>query len=134
MVPRYRAKVLIADAPELEDVLRSCFAMQHVTYVSTWAEAVLALRKQQFDLAMIGLLFDESRTFDLIQRIRADRRHDAMRIVCVRGPHSRLSDEIDEGVREAVQALGGDGFFRFALDQGSLASLCGDVEKVLERG
>jgi hypothetical protein len=55
----------------MEDVLRSCFPSQHVRYVSSFDEAVTALRKSGYDMVVVGLTFDESHMFKLVHFVRS---------------------------------------------------------------
>lgn len=129
-----RANILIADVPEMEDVLRSCFSSHHVRYVVSFDEAVTALRRIRYDMVVVGLTFDESHMFKLAHFVRSLEAYRAVPLVCVRGMPSVLSDEMRRGLRDAVHAIGGDDFIDFALRPSELSELCGRLEKALARG
>jgi DNA-binding NtrC family response regulator len=128
-----RASILIADVPEMEDVLRSCFLSHHVSYVTAFDEAVTALRKSRYDMVVVGLTFDESHMFKLVHFVRSLGSYRAVPVVCVRGMPSVLSDEMRRGLREAVHAIGGDDFIDFGLRPSDLGELCQKLERVLAK-
>jgi hypothetical protein len=115
MPARNNSGVLIADVPEMEEVLRSCFSSRAVTYVYYFDTAVRALRVGAFGMVVIGLQFDESRMFQLVQFVRCLPRYDNTPVVCIRGMPSILSAAAREGIRQAVLASGGDAFVDFGL-------------------
>src|SRR4249920_2811358 len=103
-----KSRVLIADVPEMEEILRSCFREQEATYVYAFDAAARQLRHNLFDLIVIGLHFDESRMFVLVQFIRGLPPCSQTPIICIRGMPSILSSAAREGIRHAVLAAGGD--------------------------
>ena len=118
-----RSRVLIADVPEMEEILRSCFREQEATYVYALDAAVRQLRLNAFELVVIGLHFDESRMFVLMQVVRSLPRYSRTPIICVRGMPSILSSAAREGIRHAVLAAGGDAFVDFGLTPADLGEL-----------
>jgi DNA-binding response OmpR family regulator len=126
-----RANILIADVPEMEDVLRSCFSSHHVRYVIAFDEAVTALRKTRYDMVVVGLTFDESHMFKLVHFVRSLEGYRAVPVVCVRGMPSVLSDHMRRGLRDAVHAIGGDDFIDFGLLPNELSELCRKLEGAL---
>src|SRR6185436_13097679 len=94
-----KARVLVANVPEMEQILRSCFSEQEVTYVYALDVAVRELRLSSFELVVIGLQFDESRMFVLMQVVRSLPRYSRTPILCVRGMPSILSSAAREGIR-----------------------------------
>jgi DNA-binding NtrC family response regulator len=133
MGPIPRATILIADVPEMEDVLRSCFLSHHVRYVISFDEAVAALRKTRYDMVVVGLTFDESHMFKLVHFVRSLDGYRAVPVVCVRGMPSVLSDDMRRGLRDAVHAIGGDDFIDFALRPDDLEELCRRLAGALAR-
>jgi DNA-binding response OmpR family regulator len=128
-----RASILIADVPEMEDVLRSCFPSHHVSCVTSFGEAVTALRKSRYDMVVVGLTFDESHMFKLVHFVRSLDSYRAVPVVCVRGMPSVLSDDMRRGLRDAVHAIGGDDFIDFTLQPNDLSELCQKLERVCRR-
>jgi hypothetical protein len=126
-----RANILVADVPEMEDVLRSCFSSHHVRYVTSFDEAVMLLRKTRYDMVVVGLTFDESHMFKLVHFVRSLDSYRAVPVVCVRGMPSVLSDDMRRGLRDAVHAIGGDDFIDFALRPNELSELCRKLEDAL---
>ncbi len=72
-------KVLVAGVARAAALL----ARHEVTTARTTAEVQRALQEGEFGLLVVGAAFDDSRMFDLIREIRAEARHDALRIVCI---------------------------------------------------
>ena len=132
-MPSANSGVLIADVPEMEEVLRSCFASQVVTYVYYFDAAVRALRVGTFGMVVIGLQFDESRMFQLVQFVRCLPRYDNTPVVCIRGMPSILSAAARKGIREAVLAIGGDAFVDFGLTPQDVAELRHRLADVVRR-
>jgi DNA-binding response OmpR family regulator len=130
-MPAPRASILIADVPEMEDVLRSCFPSHHVRYVTSFDEAVTTLRKSSYDMVVVGLTFDESHMFKLVHFVRSLEGYRAVPLVCVRGMPSLLSDDMRRGLRDAVRAIGGDDFIDFGLRPNDLSELCQRLERAL---
>src|SRR6185295_7594393 len=100
-----------------------CFSEQEVTYVYALDVAVRELRLSSFELVVIGLQFDESRMFVLMQVVRSLPRYSRTPILCVRGMPSILSSAAREGIRHAVLAAGGDAFVDFGLTPADLGEL-----------
>jgi DNA-binding response OmpR family regulator len=128
-----RVNILIADVPEMEDVLRSCFSSHHVRYVIAFDEAVTALRRTRYDMVVVGLTFDESHMFKLVHFVRSLDGYRGVPVVCVRGMPSVLSDDMRRGLREALHAIGGDDFIDFGLRPNDLSELCQRLEGALAR-
>ena len=76
-------RVLVADAAQGRERLSVSLAVHELTFARTLAEARAAVRAQTFDLLVVGARFDDSRMFDLLREVRADARHQDLRIVCV---------------------------------------------------
>ena len=118
------APVLIADVPEMEELLSACFPHRRIVYTSRLEEAVKALRTGTFSLIVIGLHFDHSQMFDLLRHIRQQRQHQGTSVIVVRGMPSVLSDTSRHGIEHAVRVLGGDAFIDFAPDVSLLSEVC----------
>ncbi len=121
--------ILIADVPEVEEFLRSCFAHRDVRYVSRMGEAVKALASGDFDLVLIGMHFDESQMFALLRHVRGLRRHAATPVVCIRALPSVLSRSAQESLAHAARILGADAF----VDMGPGAEAAAEFCRVMER-
>lgn len=126
--------ILIADVPEVEEFLRSCFAHRDVRYVSRMAQAAAALAAQDFDLILIGMHFDDSQMFALLRHVRALRRHAATPVVCVRALPSVLSRSAQESLSHAARILGADAFIDMGPGAEAAAEFCRVVEGHLRDG
>jgi hypothetical protein len=80
-----KARILIACVPQAYTRLFAILAGHELSFVSTLADAQAALQGDRFDMIMVGVHFDESKMFDLLQYVRADRKQGQARLVCFRG-------------------------------------------------
>ena len=78
-------KILVADVPQMDGRYASALAGWELVRVRTLAQAHQALDAGRYDLAVIGVYFDDSQMFDLLRYIRADDEHSEVPVVCVRG-------------------------------------------------
>ena len=78
-------RILVADVPRMDARYNAALEGWEIAFVRTMGEARQALAVARHDLVAIGVYFDDSRMFDLIRALRADRAHGKMPIVCVRG-------------------------------------------------
>jgi DNA-binding NtrC family response regulator len=111
-------KVLVADVPEMDDKLRECLPGHDLFFVRTMVEALRALRRDGFQLVVIGLTFDESRMLELLQYIRGLGHYKEVPVICVHGEHLNLSEAVMKNIDVAVKALGGVAFLN--LGDGAL--------------
>ena len=84
-----------------------------LTFVTTLADAHTALKAERFNMIMIGVNFDESRMFDLLQHVRADSKYSRVPVVCFRGiitPATEVKFALEE-VELACNAMGANTFF-----------------------
>lgn len=70
MAPSMR--VLACTVPAAEPRLRSVLPDAQLRVVLTTADALESLRRDAFDLLLIGMRFDESRALEFLQRIHKD--------------------------------------------------------------
>jgi CheY-like chemotaxis protein len=77
-------KILVADVPELDARLVQLLPGHHLYFVRTLEEAQRALRRDDFDLLIVSVHFDDSRMFDLLRFARQEGRNKAIPIVCLR--------------------------------------------------
>ncbi len=78
-------RVLVCTVPEAVVRLRSVLNDAELHVAHNTEQALRSLQVRTFDLAVIGMLFDESRGLELLRRIRADPRLKPPPIVGVRG-------------------------------------------------
>jgi hypothetical protein len=79
-------KILAADVPELDARLLQVLAGESLYFVRTVDEAMRALAREDFDLLVISVHFDDSRMFDLLRHARSGGRNKDIPIICVREP------------------------------------------------
>lgn len=103
-------KVLVAGVPEMDEKLRACLPGHHLTFVRTMQSAISELRRDGFQLVVIGLEFDESRMLEFLQYVRALPHYKDVPVVCVHAEYYNLSDAVMKNIDVAVKALGGRAF------------------------
>ena len=127
--PANDGPVLIADVPDLERILRDCFAEDDVVYASTFRDATEALRARTYRLVVIGLHFDHSSMFELLRVIRADPRFDEVPVVCIRALPTRLTDDARRGIRYAVEHLGAQAFVDIPSEPRAAKVICSGLAR-----
>jgi hypothetical protein len=108
-----KARILVGCVRRAYTRLFAVLTRYELSFVSTLADARAALQAGDFHLIMIGLSFDESRMFDLLQCVRTDAGYSQVPVVCFRGiedseGHGKLALE---GVEAACKAMGANVFF-----------------------
>ncbi|HZM32859.1 MAG TPA: hypothetical protein VFC18_00070 [Burkholderiales bacterium] len=104
------ASILVADVPEMERTIRDCLPGHELMFVRTMREAMSALRRDGYQLIVIGLHFDESRMIELLSYIRGLEQYRNAPIVCVQGLEMALPESVLKSIDVAVKALGGLAF------------------------
>ena len=104
------ARVLVADVAEMDDRIRHCLPGHELVFVRTMREAMTALRHDGFSLVVIGVLFDESRMFELLSHVRSLPAYREAAVVCVQGSEMMMPEAVMRTVDMAVKALGGTAF------------------------
>ena len=108
-----RCHILVASIPNANDGMSVVLSPHRITFVTTLAAALAALASDSFDLIMIGVYFDESRMFELLNGVRRSNGHALTPVICFRtvampdGPGSFSA----ESVATACQAAGASAFF-----------------------
>lgn len=105
-----QAKVLVADVPEADPKIRECLPGHHLHFVRTLAEAVRELRRDGYQLIVIGMHFDDSRMFELLRYARSLPQHKDVPVICVQCQEVMLSEAVLKNMEDAVKALGGTAF------------------------
>ena len=70
-----KSHILLACVQDGYTRLFAILTGHELTFVTTLADAQTALRADRFNMIMIGVNFDESRMFDLLQYVRADSKY-----------------------------------------------------------
>jgi DNA-binding response OmpR family regulator len=123
-------KILVADVPEMDARYTAAFGGWEVSFVRTVAEARKLLAAAQHDLVAVGVYFDDSRMFDLVRVLRADRKYATVPIVCVRNRAGFMNVTTDT-LETTAKALGADVFLdlvHFADDHATNQALRAAVE------
>jgi hypothetical protein len=103
-------RILVASIPEAEAWFRAVLPLWQLSFVRTFDQAALALRKMSFDLVVAHICFDDSRMFDLLKYLRAQERYAAVPVACVRSL-SKVSARGGRAIELAASALGARLFF-----------------------
>jgi DNA-binding NtrC family response regulator len=107
-------KRILVGAVRARERLANILAGHDLVFVQTLAEACSVLESQKFDMVLIGTRFDESRMFDLLRYIKADKTLADVPVVCIHGVQgSRATKVVLEGMTLACEALGAAGFHDF---------------------
>lgn len=129
-------RILLGVVPNLEARFRSILQGYELDFISTLGQAQAALRAARYDMVIVGVLFDESRMFDLLRLVRADERHRSAPIVCVRSQLAISSRTILEGLEIAIKALTANAFLdlqNFTDDAQGNARVRGILDQLLAR-
>jgi CheY-like chemotaxis protein len=101
------ARILIATESEVADRLQALLGGEHaLVKVNTIEQALSAARTEIFDLIICGVLFDESRMFELLQAVKANKLQKPKPFICFKHGRSGLGAGIDIGVAYAAQLIG----------------------------
>ncbi len=92
--------VAVEDCRRLERVL----AGHRLTIPLGMDEARRELERREFHIVILGVLFDESRMFELLRLVRTFKNR-LTPVVCVLASESRLSEVAIEGLDHAVKAM-----------------------------
>lgn len=114
MVPQSRP-VLVAAVPAAVERLCRLLPDQRTVCPATLVEAQVALARERFALALIGVHFDESRMFDLISYVRASSLNRGVPIVCVLGVRRKLSKLTVHLLQETINGMAGCQFLNLTL-------------------
>jgi SpoU rRNA methylase family enzyme len=104
------AKVLVADVPEEDEKIRECLPGHELVFVRTLGDAIRALRANGYQLVVIGMHFDESRMFELLQYTKAMPAYKDVPVICVQCLEMGLAEAVLKNMDDAVKALGGTAF------------------------
>lgn len=93
--------VAVEDCRRLERIL----AGHRLTIPHSVEEAKLDLERREFHMVILGVLFDESRMFELLRLVRTFDKNRLTPVVCMLATESRLSPVAIEGLDHAVKAM-----------------------------
>ena len=103
MVPLKNKEILVAvdDCERLQRIL----AGHRLTIPHSVEEAKRELERREFAMVILGVLFDESRMFELLRVVRTFKANCFTPIVCMLTGESNLSNVAIEGLDHAVKAM-----------------------------
>jgi PleD family two-component response regulator len=125
-----QAKVLVADIPAADEKIRACLPGHDLHFVRTLGAAVRELRRDGYQLIVIGMHFDDSRMFELLQYVRSLPRHKDVPVICVQCEEVMLSEAVLKNMEDAVKALGGTAFVDLRDNSHVFRSHCDFLNKV----
>ena len=128
------ARVLVADVAEMDDRIRHCLPGHELVFVRTMREAMTALRHDGFSLIVIGVLFDESRMFELLSHVRSLPAYREAAVVCVQGSEMMMPEAVMRTVDMAVKALGGTAFVDLRDEAREFRRHCDFLDRVANQG
>jgi hypothetical protein len=77
-------------------------------------EMAKEVARDNIDVILCGLHFDDSRMFDLLRFVKADPALRAIPFLCIKTLKGKVEPTFDESIRIATKALGAVGFFDLA--------------------
>jgi hypothetical protein len=107
--------VLVATIPAAAERLSGLLLGQRVVCPVNLAEAQVALARESFALAVMGVHFDESRMFDLISSARASALNRDVPIICVLGVRRKLSKLTVHLLEETISGMAGCQFLNLTV-------------------
>ncbi len=125
-----QAKVLVADVPESDEKIRDCLPGHDLHFVRNFPQAIKELRKDGYQLIVIGMHFDESRMFELLRYVRGLPKHNDLPVICVQCLDVLLSESVLKNMDDAVKALGGTAFVDLRDDAHVFRSHCDFLNRV----
>jgi response regulator of citrate/malate metabolism len=124
-------KILVADVPQMDARYSAALGGWEIGFVRTLGQARQALAAARHDVVAIGVYFDDSRMFDFLRVLRADRVHGEVPVVCVRG-RPGFAAVTTRTLETTVKALGADEFLDL-LDSGDEAAASAALHAAVER-
>ena len=128
------AKVMVADVPEMDQRVRHCLPGHELVFVRSMREAMTALRHDGFSLIVIGVLFDESRMFELLNYVRSLPHYREAAVVCIHDADTMMPEAVMRTVDMAVKALGGTAFVDLRDEALDFRRHCDFLDRVAIQG
>lgn len=111
MGPAPRSRIFVAVDPRAEPRIKGVLRGHELTTAGNCEEARDFLQRDEFDLVVLGVNFDESQMFSLLGDIRSHARYRKVPILCVLEARGRyLSGPSREALDHAVKAAMANGF------------------------
>ena len=99
--------ILVAVSSPSQPKLHALLEGQDADYFDSYADAAEALGRREYEVAVVGLHFGESRMFEFVREVK--RRRPEARVVCVQGTSGHLGEGVVSGLRTALELLGAEG-------------------------
>jgi hypothetical protein len=118
--------ILIAASSSLLDRLRPVLEGHRLVHAQHMDEALRRFNAEEFGMVIVGVHFDESQMFELLERLRSTGRKPSVPIVCMLPAQHALSPVFLKGLDHAVKALMANAFLdlrNFPDDDASNARL-----------
>ncbi|MBX9724448.1 MAG: hypothetical protein K2X81_23765 [Candidatus Obscuribacterales bacterium] len=101
------AKIFIAATQDDVEVMQLTLSGRHeLTVAANMPDALKNLKKQEFDLIMIGVYFDESRMFELLGTIQKALKIDNAPIICFSTRDTAVVRKMHTSIESACKAFG----------------------------
>jgi CheY-like chemotaxis protein len=131
------SRIMIAGDSQTIEVLQRLLSTRYeLIAVKSMREAIAKIHSDQPDLILCGMLFEESRMFDLLRAVKADPAIAKTKFICSRVVVSDLPDGVMDTMTAASCALGASLFLDiFALvEQGQEADVVKMIDQCLDLG
>lgn len=100
------ARVLIADSTDGAANLLRILAGHDITVANKMSAALEALKKQVFDLVIVGVHFDESRMFELLPQIKKSQKYAEKPVICFCTRDTEMTRTMHSSLDYSSRALG----------------------------
>ncbi len=97
--------------PEAHNAIAQCLPGRALHFAETIEAAKLELVQRSFNLVLVGLHFDDSRLFKLLEYLRSSHRYADVPVVCVQTRPGRLP-QLHGAIEGALKLLGAAAFIR----------------------
>jgi CheY-like chemotaxis protein len=98
--------VLVADHARAHSLIAACLPGRTLQFAQTVEAAKAALARQEFDAVIVGLQFDESRMFTLVDHLRTRPSYRGLPVICVRTLPTLMPRELQGCVEQALRMVG----------------------------
>ena len=102
------SRILLAASPfENVERLERLLGERHtIVRVNTTEQAVAAIKTELFDMIICGVLFDDSRMFDVLKSVKKDKLQKPKPFICYKQSSSVLSSDMEAAVATAARVIG----------------------------
>ena len=108
-------RILLAGTQDLHDRLKSVLTGHALIRVEHVDDAVRRFEEGRFGMVIVGVKFDESQMFALLERLRSGRKNPTVPIVCMLTARHGLSKVVVKGLDHAVKALMANAFLNLDI-------------------